>query len=241
MPKSVRTSNPLHKVAASLRALRQRHEERGRPTGFGFAFADRVDYLNRETWDKVTAGRSLFLRRDVLRVIENHGPENLTSRYAMIFRDDQPVAVMAAQMVSVCGSQLSHEQGAATSRRPQSLLRRALSPATKAASASLRERILVGGNLLSWGFDGIAFGRDENPAVPWPAVAEALYRIRRAERLTGETNFVLVKDVPSQQDGIEALRRPGNLTSRDNRARATRGCRPGSAGKRDRRNGRWLA
>lgn len=38
-------TSPLGKAAASLRALRASHEERHRPTGFGFAFADRVDYL----------------------------------------------------------------------------------------------------------------------------------------------------------------------------------------------------
>jgi hypothetical protein len=71
----------------------------------------------------------------------------------------------------------------------------------------LRERILVAGNLLSWGFHGIAFAPGEDPSILWPAVAEALYRIRRAERLTGETNFVLVKDLTPEQIGFEALRR----------------------------------
>ena len=77
MSEESKARNPLRKVAASLRALRERHEERHRPTGFGFAFADRVDYLDRETWDNVTAGGSLFLRRDVLRVLEQHGSECL--------------------------------------------------------------------------------------------------------------------------------------------------------------------
>jgi hypothetical protein len=38
-------------------------------------------------------------------------------------------------------------------------------------------------------------------------VAEALYRIRRAERLSGQTDFVMVKDVTAEQTGLEALRR----------------------------------
>jgi hypothetical protein len=49
--------------------------------------------------------------------------------------------------------------------------------------------------------------RGEDPAELWPGVAEALYRIRRAERLTGETNFVMVKDVTPNQAGLEALHR----------------------------------
>jgi hypothetical protein len=205
MPGASKPSNPLRKVTESLRAMRERHEERHRPTGFGFVFADRVDYLNRETWDSITAGGSLFLRRDVLRVFEQHGPENITPRYAMIFRGDKPVAALAVQIVTVTGQQLRPEKGA--EKRPPNLLKLALAPAAKVASATLRERILVAGNLLSWGFHGIAFAGGEDPTALWPGMAEALYRIRRAERLAGETDFVLIKDLTAQQNGLEALRR----------------------------------
>jgi hypothetical protein len=205
MPAASKPASPLRKVADSLRMLRERHAERHRPTGFGFAFGDRVDYLDRAAWDRVAAQGSLFLRRGVLRVFEGHGPDNIVPRYAMIFRGDKPVAILAAQMVSITGKQLRREE--ASEKRSSGLLRRALSPAARVASANLRERILVAGNLLSWGFHGIAFAAGEEHAELWPAVAEALYRIRRAERLTGQTDFVLVKDLTAQQNGFEALRR----------------------------------
>jgi hypothetical protein len=67
--------------------------------------------------------------------------------------------------------------------------------------------MLVAGNLLSWGFHGIAFAPGEPAAELWPAVAEALYRIRRAERLGGQADFAMVKDVTAQQAGTETLRR----------------------------------
>jgi hypothetical protein len=140
MPGPSKPANPLRKVADSLRALRARHEERHRSTGFGFAFADRVDYLDRATWDSVTARGSLFLRRDVLRVIEQHGPENLASRYAMIFRADKPVAVVAVQIISVTGTQLRPEKDSGSSKRPPvsfaaPSLQRRRSPAQPCASA----------------------------------------------------------------------------------------------------------
>lgn len=65
--------NPLKQVATTLRELRARHAERHRPSGFQFAFADRTDFLNEAAWDAVAANGSLFVRRDVLRVIEQHG------------------------------------------------------------------------------------------------------------------------------------------------------------------------
>jgi Acetyltransferase (GNAT) domain len=201
------SSNPLRRLASSLRDLRERHRDRHRPTGFGFVFADRVGYLDPAHWNAVTSGSSIFLRRDVLRVMENHGPENIQSRYAMVFRDEKPVAAVAAQIVTVKGKQMSREKHIARADKSRSLLRRAIGPAARTASAGLRERILVAGNLMSWGFDGIAFAPDEEPAQIWPGVAEALYRMRRAERLTGETNFVMLKDFTERQTGLEALRR----------------------------------
>jgi len=197
--------NPLKKVATTLRELRERHEERHRPSGFHFAFADRVDFLNEAAWDAVAANGSLFLRRDVLRVIEQHGPDNVVPRYALVFREDKPVTAVAVQIVTVTSKHVHNEEKSRSATL--SSLKRALAPAAKLATARLNERLLVAGNLMSWGFHGIAFAAGENPAGLWPGVAEALYRIRRAERLLGQANLVLVKDITERESGLEALRR----------------------------------
>lgn len=205
MSQKSKSSNPLRRAVTAIRDLHERHEERHRPSGFHFAFADRIDFLNGAAWDSITAGGSLFLRRNVLRVIETHGPDNVAPRYAMIFRADKPVAALAVQIVTVTRKHLLKEDAG----RSEGLdsLKRVLVPAAKIATARLNERLLVAGNLMSWGFHGIAFAPGENPAALWPGVAEALYRIRRAERLIGQTNLVLVKDITERESGLEALRR----------------------------------
>ena len=197
----------LRRLKSSFSDLRARHRERHQSTGFGFAFADRIDYVDPARWDLVTRGGSFFLRRDVLRVVENHGPENIQPRYAMVFRGEKPVAAIAVQVVTVTGERLRREAAIAKSAPGKNLLRRMLAPAARTVGSGLRERMLVAGNLLSWGFHGIAFALDEEAAALWPAVAEALYRIRRAERLSGQTDFAMVKDVTAQQAGTEILRR----------------------------------
>jgi len=78
------------------------------------------------------------------------------------------------------------------------------------AGDAVRERVLVCGNLLSWGFHAAAFAADEDPGAIWPAVAEAMYRVRRAERLAGQSDFALVKDLTTaEHGGVQALRRFG--------------------------------
>ena len=197
----------LRRLKSSLSDLRARHRERHEPTGLGFAFADRIDYVDPTRWDAVTQGRSFFLRRDILRVLEAHGPDNIEPRYAMVFRQDKAVAALAVQLVTVTGERLRRDPEIAKNAPHKNLLRRVLAPAARTAGAGLRERMLVAGNLLSWGFHGIAFAPDEDPAGVWRGVAEALYRIRRAERLSGQTDFVMVKDITVQQSGLEALQR----------------------------------
>lgn len=201
-----KSRNPLRRLKASLRDIRDRHQERHTPTDYGFVFADRIDYVDAARWDAVAKHGSIFLRRDVLRVIEQHGPDNIQPRYAVIFRDATPVAVLAVQIVTVTGDRLRRDPAVAPAEK-RSLLRRVLAPATRTARAKLSERLLVAGNLLSWGFHGIAFAPGEETAQLWPAVAEALYRIRRAERLTGQTDFVMVKDLTAAQTGAEVLKR----------------------------------
>src|SRR6185436_2802898 len=106
MPAKHKSPNPLRRLASSLRELHERHRDRHRPTGFGFAFADRVDYLDAQRWDAVTAGGSIFLRRELLRVMEMHGAENVCPRYAMIFRDGKAVATVVTQIVTITGDRL---------------------------------------------------------------------------------------------------------------------------------------
>lgn len=184
---------PLKKLVNKARDLRDSHKERHRPSGFGFALADSIDYLDTGQWNTVTAKHSLFLSPRYLRVLEQAGPDNLRQRYALIFRGRQPVAAVAAQSVTVSLSRVSHKPR--TGR-------------TAAPLEKIQEKLFVCGNLLSWGMHGIAFAPNENNAQLWPAVAEAIYRLRRADKLFGDTDLIMVKDITdAHAAGATALSR----------------------------------
>lgn len=195
------------RLLARLTDARARHRERHRPSGFGLALADSVRYLDAAQWDAVSAGQSLFLQRRYLHVLEDAGPDNLVPRYALIFRGRQPVAAVVMQIATIAATRFIKGDGRAPARN---LLARALQPAVRRAGEAVRERVLVCGNLLSWGFHAVAFAPGEAPAPIWPAVAEAIYRVRRAERLSGQSDFTLVKDLSAaEQAGADTLRRFG--------------------------------
>lgn len=195
----------LRRLLAKFADAHVRHRERHQPTGFGFAFADSIRFLDAARWDELTGTASFFLQRPFLETLEDAGPENIEPRYALVFHGYEPVAALALQLVSVSGDRMLKPAGAPAKA---SLLRRALLPAARQMGAGVQERVLVCGNLLSWGCHGVAFARGLDPAGIWPAVAEAIYRIRRAEKLSGQTDFVLVKDITGAEAmGIESLRR----------------------------------
>jgi Acetyltransferase (GNAT) domain len=184
---------PLKKLVSKARDLRDSHNERHRSTGFGFALADSVEYLDPRRWDELTASHSLFLSRRYLRVLEEAGPENLRQRYALIFRGREAVAAVAAQRITVSLGRV----------RKKSTHKNIAAPLDR-----IEEQMLVCGNVLSWGMHGVAFAANENNAALWPAVAEALYRIRRADKLFGNSDLIMVKDIPdSHAADAEALSR----------------------------------
>ncbi len=203
----------LKQAKSKLATAHERHAARHRSTGLGFVLADSIEFLDAQRWDTLTQNQSVWMRRDVLRVIEQAGPANITPRYAMVFRDGNAVAAVAAQIVQVTGQQLPPvaDRKAKNAAKPKrSLLKKLLKPAHKIAAKKFNQRMLVAGNLLCWGFHGIAFaedGEDTDLQEIWTAIGEALYRMRRAERLTGQTNLVMVKDFTPVQSGMESLHR----------------------------------
>ena len=174
------TIKPLNKLVTKARSLRDHHRERHRPSGFAFAVADRIDFFDKTHWDKVTSHDSVFLSRRYLRVLEDAGPENLRQCYALVFRDKEPVAAIAAQSVTVSVARLRSKS------------------AKELPLDRLEEKMLVCGNLLSWGMHGISFAPNVDHEPLWPAVAEAIYRLRRVDKLFGDTAFVMVKDIPDR-------------------------------------------
>lgn len=132
--------------------------------------ADRISDVDNAAWDRLTDGAGCFLSRRYLRALERTRPENLEPRYALVTRGRQAVAAVAAQSLRVDAAGFVH-------RRPS------------APPSRLRARLLVCGNVFSWGSHGLALSRQEDPGELWPAVIRAL------ERLGPRTDAVAVKDL----------------------------------------------
>jgi len=197
----------------ALSRLQDRLETRRRlrqPSGLRFAIADRIDQLNPAQWDQVIDGQSWFFSRAYLGMLEQAPPSCIEPRYGLIGDDAGPIAAVVMQWVELETERLRPAAGIeAATPRPglRKLLGRAAAGGGSALVNRISERVLVCGNLLSYGMHAVAAAPDIDPATLWPAVAELLYRVRRADKLAGQAGFVLIKDVvEAQAEDIAVLR-----------------------------------
>jgi hypothetical protein len=172
--------NPIQKLNLAL----SWHKERHRPTGFGFTIADSIDFIDPKTWDDLTSTHSFFLTRAYLRALEQNAPTNMRLRYALIFDQKKPAAAVVMQTVDIAADTVA-----------------------KKGPNALHAKALICGNLFTWGRHGTAFAPDSDPQKLWPGVAEALYRVRQTEKLSGKTDLVMVKDLDGDPRGAQALER----------------------------------
>lgn len=208
---------PLLQRLKAQRSRRQADKSLARqlrqPSGFRIALADCIAQLNPQDWDAVVQGRSWFFARGYLAMLEAVPPEGVEPRYALVSDADGPVAALVLQWVELQGSDLRPlpQTAADDEEAPLKRLFKAVTrPGRKAFAEHLRERVLVCGNLLTYGPHAVAVADDVDPASVWPAVAEVLYRLRRAEKLAGQAGFVLVKDLLGDApQGVELLKRVG--------------------------------
>lgn len=179
--------NPVRSAVEGIKGALDRHQRRASPSGLQAVIGDRIGFLNPEHWDALTEGASFFMSRAYRDLLETHAPEGMQQRYALVYRDARPIVALAAQVLNVGATQLAN--------LPESRLR-------KKALAGVSARLLVCGSLVSSGFHGLAFAEDEDPQVLWHAVAEALYRIRRADRLHGKIDYILIKDLDQARSDL---------------------------------------
>ncbi len=187
--------------------MQEARRARRAPTGHEIALADRIGQLNPELWDAAAARGGFHMRRSYLAMLEQHGPENISPAYALITRDGEPVAAMAAQWLEFDGARVSKltPEGKGAASKKADLKEKWLKPLGRKARSKIKQRVLVCGNLLSWGCHGVSFAPGVDEAAAWSAIGEALYRLRRSAKLEGETDFISIKDITPAEAGHFAV------------------------------------
>lgn len=187
--------------AADDLALRQR------PCPYALVLADSIAQLRDADWDAVVGDR-FFMGRDYLSAIERAKPPRMGFRYALCYDGRVPVAAAAYQVLDIALDAFGSRQPIP---KPESL-RDALRVVRRKVGDALGDggapRLLINGNGLVTGEHGFAIAPGVDPKQAMHGLADATYRIRRAEKLHGSIASVLIKDfaAPSRVASDELLR-----------------------------------
>lgn len=184
------------------------------PSGLHIALADRIAQLDATVWNDAVAQASWFFSRDYLSMLEGVLPAAIEPRYALIGHAAGPLAAVVLQWAQLEGRNLRpravrQDGGDDDDGDGASPLRRLFGAVARrgadALASQIHERVLVCGNLLTYGQHAVALAPGADATLAWSGVAEAIYRMRRAEKLAGQPGFVVVKDLPADAAGGAAL------------------------------------
>jgi hypothetical protein len=183
----------LAKLGSAADDLALRH----RPCPFGLALADSIDHLRDSDWDRVAADR-FFMSRDYLRAIERAKPPRMSFRYAICYDGRTPVAAAAYQVLDIAldafGSRTPIEKPKTFGQALRHVRNQVRDKVGGAIGDGGAPRLLINGNGLVTGEHGFAIAPGTDAKAAMHGLAEATYRIRRAEKLHGAVGSVLIKD-----------------------------------------------
>ncbi len=170
-------------IIKKIKDKTKRHVERHTALDYQYIFSDSINFISSSDWDSIAENSTIFLSRKYLETIEENAPENTTQKYAVAYSHSTPVVIVACQIAEISGARLIQ----ADDGLKEKLL------------SHYNERVLVCGNLVSSGLHGVAFANSLNREDGWRITAEILYKIRRSEKLSGQIDFVLIKDIKAEQ------------------------------------------
>jgi len=164
---------------------------------YNFALGDGIELLHPDHWDAVTGARSLFMQRDFCRIMEVEGPRALKSRYGIVYRKEEPVAVVAARIAPL-RDQMAQLDGR-PARRPQSyrILSNSAELSTDVEWQAPARSLMFCGDFYAGGFHGIQVREGEDLGKLWPAIVTLLQKIQVQEGLTRDKDYLFIKDVPT--------------------------------------------
>lgn len=166
-------------IIDSIKDKRKRHKERYSELNYQYVFSDSIHLVNQEHWQNVAQNHSIFMSLGYLQSIEQCSPDNTSQRYAIAYQDGRPKVLVSVQIAEATGDRLTQTENSVKRKMAD----------------SIHERILVCGNLVSSGLHGVAYDTQMSMEEVWRVVAEILYKIRRKEKLGGDINFAMIKDI----------------------------------------------
>jgi predicted N-acyltransferase len=160
---------------------------------FSFTLYNKAEDIPKESWEAVTEGKSVFLEKDYLKIVEHGEYTRLTCRYVIVYHHKKPCGVIYFQIIDfkagVFGGLMSNQVETIRSKR-MNLFERYID--------SNKEEILLrlftcGNNLVS-GEYGFLFDKKIKKETAHELLLTIIDIESKEEKLRGTISAILLKD-----------------------------------------------
>jgi predicted N-acyltransferase len=169
-----------------------------RHTELKAAFYDAVKMINAAHWQKVTAGKNIYLSLEYLQALEEAMEGSMKFRYILFYdKNSEPVAVASVQLLNFVDREAKYH----------SLLCRMSEHIKNQLLRSLGIKVMICGNVFATGENGFMFTDAVSGEEAYHNLSHALQRLRQSEKINGQVSIVLLKDFwPSSFSKSDALK-----------------------------------
>ncbi|MBA3663041.1 MAG: hypothetical protein H0W61_02385 [Bacteroidetes bacterium] len=160
---------------------------------FSFTLFENATSLNNTEWDGINEGRSVFLKKEYLALLEKCTNTKLLARYVIVYQDRKPCGIIYFQVVDynagIFGDLLSGQTDTTKSTRLKLF---------ENYIGSNREEVLMrlftcGNNLVS-GEHGYVFLKNIGEELAHRIVVQIIELVSKEEKLKGTISAILIKD-----------------------------------------------
>jgi len=172
----------ISELRASLREQKNSSEKSKIYSPLGFAIYDSINYVNKNSWERVIPEQNLMMRFAYLNAVEKSSELTHKHRYVLIYHNNEPVAAAIFNIIDIGAEDFGSIKEKSTTKIVNKLKNKATL------------RVLICGNVHLSGEHGFYYNKKITSEDAYQALAEAAYRIRQSEKHRGRVHIQLIKD-----------------------------------------------
>jgi hypothetical protein len=183
----------IKKLYKKVKEKKENLDLRRSPSGYGISLFDSVHYVPAGDWDAATRDK-FFMQKDYLSVLEDNPPRNMQFRYALVYDNHKPIAACYFQVIELTGKSLGTLVDPEKDKKNAKCFTDSVKDLLKKNAGKVSLRLMVCGNAFVSGEHGFCFAPGADMAKAYHGLADAIYRVRRGEKLNGQVAAILIKD-----------------------------------------------
>ncbi|MBL4651488.1 MAG: hypothetical protein JKY53_01285 [Flavobacteriales bacterium] len=162
------------------------------------SFSDSVKMINTEHWTAVVKEKNIYFSLPYLQALEDALRGSLNFRYIVFYSEEyKPVGIAVVQILDFIDNKEKYNDALCVvgTKIKHKLL------------GHIDIKVMVCGNVFATGENGFLYSDEIDPEDAYINLSNALYRLRRSERINGQVSIILLKEFwPTSYKKVDVLK-----------------------------------